>query len=69
VSISPATARPFDAPEVISTLRYTPRVGTVFARVSYTVSTLLFGPFRGLNNSPLPWCYSNDLGAAGGGCL
>jgi hypothetical protein len=32
-------------------------VGTVFARVSYTVSNLLFGPFRGLCNSPLPWCY------------
>jgi hypothetical protein len=27
-------------------------VGIVFARVSYTVSTLLFGPFRELYNSP-----------------
>jgi hypothetical protein len=33
-------------------------VGTVFARVFYTVSTLLFGPFRGLYNSPSPWCYT-----------
>jgi hypothetical protein len=32
-------------------------VGTVFARVSYTVSALIFGPFRGLYNSRLPWCY------------
>jgi hypothetical protein len=32
-------------------------VGIGFARVSNTVSTLLFGPFRGLCNSPLPGFY------------
>jgi hypothetical protein len=32
-------------------------VGNVVARVSYTVSNLLFGPFRGIYNSSLPWWY------------
>jgi hypothetical protein len=58
VSLSPSNTRPFDLPEFILTLRCRhPACGHCFARVSYTVSTILFGPFRGLYNSPLPWCY------------
>jgi hypothetical protein len=50
VSLFPSTARPFDATEFVLTLRYRhPTRGHRFARVSYTVSTLLlahFGDFK-----------------------
>jgi hypothetical protein len=58
VSLSPSTTRPFDAPELVLTLRYRhPARGHRFAGVSYTVSTLQFGPFRRLYDSPIPCCH------------
>jgi hypothetical protein len=63
VSLHTSITRPFGAPEFFLSLRYRHRTrGQRCARVLFTVSTLLlarFGPFLGLYDSPIPWCYTS----------
>jgi hypothetical protein len=61
VSLSPSITRPFDAPEFLFTVRCRyPARGHCFARVSYTVSTLLSGSIRGLYDSPFHGATSSN---------